>query len=387
MRRPTLSLVLVLSLLCVLGPAVRANKSVPVSGTVQVLTVGDLSLIAILGFANCTFKVDASSDNTKVASVQFKTTAGKKQKVMIKAESPGMAMVTVSTKEGSVGGCQGFDFTFPVMVTPDTKALLKMSKQESKAANAEIKKALGELVTAYCKELKTVVDDAKSGEISLDDALDQMDALSSIVSQTLSLVIGASSDTFFSAIWNSPAAQGFSGSNVDLLGLFPGGCGEVDSFSQNLKKAAEKAKKVVERKIKKAYMQLEKVAKKQDETILYLFQVFLGFPLPITPTPLPTPMPQVQPPAPPKPLMRTWTSSGRMTSSPLTRLEIAGLGDAGGGQVTVKVEGPDGFESEMMVNLDAECGFLAEFGGVKPGNYTVTLTQGTNSSSFKTIAI
>ena len=43
--------------------------------------------------------------------------------------------------------------------------------------------------------------------------------------------------------------------------------------------------------------------------------------------------------------------------------------------------------SKIIYSFTPRGGFVAEFKGVKPGNYRVTLTQGTNSSTFKTIAI
>ena len=35
----------------------------------------------------------------------------------------------------------------------------------------------------------------------------------------------------------------------------------------------------------------------------------------------------------------------------------------------------------VMVTLDANCRFLADFPGIKPGSYKVTITQGTREVS------
>ena len=374
-------------LLGALVPAATANDSKPVSGTLLPLNVGEWTSVTIGGFGGCKFEVEATSDDEKVATVEFKVdTQAKKHKVMVTGEGVGMTMITVSTKNGTVPGCQGFDFTFPVQVTPDKKLFLKDSKKALKDAGKAASSMFNDEVKLYCTAVDDVLALVKSGEFTFDELIDVISLDWSFVTRALDAKRNQALDDAFAAVWNTPNAMGFTTLDDDMLSYLPGGCGEWDKFEEGLEKQADKAAKKIRAKLKKAIKQVNKAAKEVEAVVLLLNQLFFAPPGLSVPLPLPADPAQMPAPPVPKPLRKTAVSSGRLSSAGVTRLDISGIGDEEGGQVTVSITGPDGFNDSEMLDLDDDCGFRASFTGIKPGHYTVTLSQNGVTTTFTTVA-
>ncbi len=384
MRRLSCVTALLVSLLFVFNPSLEANSSKPVSGTVLALNAGAWSTILIGGFASCGFEVQAMSSNEKVATVAFK--AGKKSKshkVMVRGESAGTAMVTVMTANSSNPGCQGFVFTFPVEISPDKKAFLKQGKQKLKQTTKQIGADLNVLIKELCDGIKDGEGLLKSGALSVGEALAATELGGAIFAGLIQTLVDGGINFAYTELWNRPEATGFTSLDSDLIGLTPGGCGDWDNFVAAAKKLEAKAVAKAEKKFKKFQKAVDKEAKKQQIELINAFLILTGQHPLLFSAPLPTPTPGTPPAAAPKPLTHNWTSSARESTDVMTRLRLAGTGDPGLGQVKVKIEGADGFEMELDLDLDADCNFVADFMNIPQGEYTVTMTQGTRSTSFK----
>ncbi len=386
MRRLLIHLAVFASLLAGLSPNLAANNSIPASGTTIKLIPSAFSLITVVGFGGCKFEIDASSSNEKVATVSFAEGPGKKFKVKVEGMDVGSAMITVSTKNGTVQGCEGFEFTFPVEVTADEKAFVKAGKKKLKDAGKAAKPILDTLVKEYCTEIDGLIELAKSGEIPLDIAIELLSIESAFIGGAFNQAVTDIVDQAANDLWTCPEAEGLSEISDSVLGFLPGGCGDWDKFEAGVEALADKAQKKIRAKLKKSIKQLDKIAKSIDAAVLILAQLFTTPPGLLTPVPLPANPAQTPPAAIPKPLRRTAITSGRLSSAGVTRLDISGIGADGAGQVTVSIEGPDGFSDSKMVDLDDACVFQASFDGIKPGHYSVTLTQNGVTTKFTAIA-
>ncbi|GJM21476.1 MAG: hypothetical protein DHS20C15_13910 [Planctomycetota bacterium] len=383
MRRTLLHFTLVVSLFSALNTELLANDSKPASGTEFSLLAAQIQVIQILGFAGCKFEIEATSSDEKVAMVSFNEGQAKKHKVQVEAMGVGSATITVSTKNGTNPGCQGFEFTFPVSVSADEKAFVKAGKMKLKDAGKEMKAALDDTVGEYCEGINALLKLVKAGEVSITDAIVLLSDVTALAAGDINRQVADLLDETEVALWNCPQAEGLDTFTDNILSFLPGGCGEWDKFESGAVSQAEKAIKKVRAKLKKAIKQLNKAAKQIEATVLILHQIFFGLPTTITPVPLPANPAQTPAPAIPKPLRKTSVASGRLSSTPVTRLDITGIGAMGGGQVTVDIVGPDGSSGQMMVDLEDDCTFRASFTGIKPGQYTVTLTQNGVTTTFK----
>lgn len=369
-----------------LSPEALANKANPASGSAVFLNPGDKQNVKVSGFGGCSFEVMLMTTDSKVVQLsQKKDGAAKGHNVTLEAVGVGTAMVTITTANGTNPGCQGFNFTYPVTVTPDTKDLQKAYKAETKSQLKLAKDALNAAIEEVCPAIDDVVDAVKDGEITPDDAIDALQDVGALAATGLADLARSAVDTSFGALFTSPEALEYLGIDPSVLRYLPGACGDYDKFEDQLEKLIGQAEKRFEKKIKKAIKDVEKIATKQGEAILFIFQTILGVPQPQTPVALPANPPQTPAPAPPKPLEKSWTSSGRLSSSGVSSLRIGGIADSG--QVSVEITGPDGFSDSDDFDVNEDCGWIADFGGIKPGVYTVKITQGDQSQTFTTVVV
>jgi hypothetical protein len=379
--------------LAVAAPVAEANKSKQKSGSKFKMTPGQKTTVTITGTQGCKFEAlhkNSGDTDPKVATVQTPSKAGKSQKVIITAVGPGETEVQLETQ--SVDDpinffCNGFLFEYFITVVPDNKAYLKQVKGKLKTKTADAKAILGLVTKSFCDQTKFLGGEVKAGNMTAEDALAQAFDAMQFVANALDVAIDEELDLAFTDIWTRNAEAGFFIMDGDLAGLLPGGCGDWDKFEDGIRKLADKTTKTMTKKYKALVKTIDKSLAKEDDSILQIFDI-LGFEFTVPPIPIPVPMPEAQPAPVPKPLKKNFTSSGRKSSSETTRLHIGGSADPDGGNVTVEITGPGGVMSSTSVPVDATgCDWEANFPTLAPGSYTVKLTQGTNTSTFTTLAI
>jgi hypothetical protein len=377
--------------LAVAAPVAEANKSKQKSGSKFKMTPGQKTTVTITGFKGCKFEAlhdNPGATDPKVASVQPPSQAGKSQKVTITAVGPGeteVNLVTQSVDDPIDFFCNGFTFQYFITVVPDNKAYLKQVKGKLKSKTKQVKEILDQVIDDFCDQVKFLGDEVKKGNMTGEDALASAHEAMQFVAIALDIGVDGELDLVFTDIWTRNAEAGFFIMDPDLAGLIPGGCGDWDKFEDGVRKLAGKTTKTMEKKYKALVKTIDKSA--SDDELVQIFDL-LGLDLTPAPIPIPVPTPETQPDPVPKELKKNFTSSGRWASSANTRLQIGGSADPGGGNVTVEITGPGGAMSSVEVPVNGtSCGWEADFPNLPPGSYTVTLTQGSNTSTFTTLAI
>ncbi len=364
-------------------PSALANKASPASGATFTLFPEQWASVNIKGFKKCDFSVTVMDFDPKVVSVSFNKEDAKKHRVDITAIAPGMTQVTIETV-GKDPNCNGFFFTYMVEVEADTKAFVKQAKGKLKDASKVAKDAGKDLVQTFCDDLSIVADGFLAGELTVDEALDEAFNDAQDLIDLMDFTLDPFLDATFADIWTRAVLGGLNQINDDVVGFLPGACGEWDQFEDGVRKEIDKAIKTLDKKLKKFEKTIDKALKGDDLDLLMVWafpEILLAVDDPVA---LPADPPTETPaPATPKNLEKSWNASGRLDDSAVGRLHTGGQADPGGGMVTITINGPDGATATVMSAVDGNCAWRAEFPGIKPGDYSVTATQGTNKITYK----
>jgi len=376
MRRHALRFPLLLACSVLLAPFAAANEAKPASGFVFEMDLGDQAAVSIVGTQGCTFEVGASSSNTGVAQVTARVGARKIHKVIIEAVGAGTADISISTFGGSIPNCEGFAFFYEVVVAADGKAFLKQAAAKLKAATKDIKAGLKDIELQFGQVVDDAVDAVKNGDLDIDDATDQAFDVGQDWVDFLDAELADFLDDVYEDVWGRAGEFGITELTPDLLELYDGGCGDWDKFVDGAHALVDRSVKVFTRELKVLTKASALAAAGVDDDFLFVFaQPDLAVEQD-DPVPLPSAEPVELPPPPEKPLARTWTSAGRLSSSSVSKLHIGGTADPNGPPVTVDIVGPDGTTAQLDATVDENCHWRADFGSLPPGSYTVTLSQG-----------
>ena len=377
-----LGTLLCLAFLLVAAPTAEANKFNPKSGTKLKLKMGQKTTISVTGFQGCKFEAlhyDPKSTDPEVVSVTTPGKEGKSQKVTIEAVGPGMTEVSIIT-QGESPSCNGFMATYAVEVEADPKAFLKQAKGKLKdgikSIKSELDTELGNICTLFDLAAGFATQqDASEAVPQVWDAMEELAAdLDGLVQQQL--------DDIYGDIWQRAEQYGFAQNTPELVGLLDGGCGDWDKFVNAAISLYDKAWDKLLKKYKKLIKTIDGKFKNTGENYLSLVEMPQVNTALTAPVPIPVPAPLPQPDPQPKPLKKHWSAAGRLSSSSTADLTIGGSADPGGGDVTVSMTGPGGAVTPVDASVGDDCNWQADFSGLTPGTYRVTLTQGGNTATF-----
>jgi hypothetical protein len=308
--------------------------------------------------------------------VTTRTGPRKSHKVVIEAVGAGTANITISTSNGSILNCQGFDFFYEVVVLPDSKAFVKQAKAKLKDATKGLKDGLKFLEAEFGGVVDDAVDAVKDGTVDIDDAADQAFEIGQDYVDFIDTEVEDFLDDVYEDVWGRAGEFGVTELTPDLLTLYDGGCGEWDKFVDGVDKLVDKSLGVFTREFKVLTKASALKAAGVDDDFLFVFahpQIVVEQDDPVQ---LPAAAPVDLPPSPLKPLAKTWTSAGRLSSSSVSKLHIGGTADPIGGSVTVFIVGPDSFTAQLVASVDENCHWRADFSSLPPGSYSVALNQG-----------
>ncbi len=388
MRSIPLSLLAVSLALFAAAPPVLANEAKPDSGTQLQIKVGECAFVTIKGFAGCKFDVNANSSQSGIVELSEPATQKPTHKLKIQGMSVGTTMVTFTTRNSTNPGCQGFSFMYPVTVSANPEAFDKQAKGKIKDAAKEIKDAQNDFVEFFCDELNLLLEDAKAGEVSTAEALDEFLTFTQSAIDSMSNGTNDGLNSFADDL--DARAESFGITSFDQIApsLLPGGCGDWDKLESGALKNALKAIDKILKKAKKFGKDLDALDEKNGgdgvTVLLYPANILVGQEAPpiggfVNPPP---------PPPLPKPLQRSWRASGRLLDQMNGRAHIGGTADPGAGQVTVTVTGPGGAMTTVMADVDAvTCKWTAKFPDLPKGPYNVSVTQGANGPVTSTMAV
>ena len=376
---PKSSKLFILSTLCLLAVTlpVMANKTIPPNGTVITMQSGETVTTKVLGTGGCTFAVLVSSEDEGVAQASAVDALKKKHAVTITAVGVGTTDITIFTSGKDVS-CSGFNFSYTVVVEPDLTAFVKQAKGKIKQAQLLAKEGVAVVNKLYCDELADISKHVKSGDLTVEEALDLAFDAYTEWADFYHLALDQFLDTTFEDIWTRNFEAGFLAFSDDLIGFLPGACGDWDKFEDKMKKLADKGVAQGLKKFKKLAKVLGKFAAGDDAELQVVIEhpeVLLEVDIPVA---LPAVVPQVPAEALPKALEKSWTGSGSLSTASDSGLIMGGSADPGEGDVTVTINGPDGFMESMTVPVNKECEWKVKFTGLPRGSYTVELSQGGN---------
>lgn len=378
MRMFSVGLSVLALLLFVATPPSLANQSKPPAGTlIKLKKLQQKQTVNIVGTQGCTFEISAESSDPSVVSVTRTEGAKKSHKVVIEAVGAGEATVTIETMEGSILSCEGFTFEFPVEVEFDAKGVIKNAKSQLKSGLSTAKDLVDTAFDLFCDDLAEIADAVLAGDLDPIEAYFEATAARADMYDDLAFELDQLYGETWVAMWGGIAF--FETLHPDLVTLFPGGCGEWDDFREDLNDLEDKASSKAEKKLKMFIKVLGKALDGDDDALL----VVSFFPEVLLEVDEPVVFPGSDPEAEPveeatKPLAKTWTSAGRLSTSETSRLQIGGQADPGDGNVTVTLNGPGGFTTNIDAMVGEDCAFRTEFADLTPGSYTVVLTQGDN---------
>lgn len=379
--------------LAIAAPDALANISIPASNTSFTLKPKQKKVVVIKGAQGCKFNVFAESSNPDAVKVTYSKLQKTAHVVRVEAVGPGGATVNIATENGTESFCQGFNFVYPVSVDATTKDFVNQARGKLRDASKDLRSLVLDIKKFYCSQLNDIIKDLVKGEIDSGQAGDQVFDAGQDLIDDLRGEVCPYLDDLYDEIWGRASEytlnEVFLDMTPEVVSFIPGGCGEWDRFEDALSREIDRAVDTVEQKTKSSFKALDKQALKEDADWLAILDppvlddIFGSMP----PVPLPAPVPQLVPPPPPKNLGYDWNLSGRLSSSPVSELKVGGVADPGAGMVNVQIDGPDGFSTSANVNVSDACTFKAEFSGLKPGAYVVTLTQGANGPVTKTMVV
>ncbi|HKE01728.1 MAG TPA: hypothetical protein VKE69_12005, partial [Planctomycetota bacterium] len=149
-----------------------ANDTIPANGTPISLIAGGTKVVVVVGFGGCTFEVNGMSSDMAVATVAANSPSATKHNMVITAAGVGTCVITLTTANGSVPGCQGFVFTFPITVTPNLKGALLQAKSKISAAAKDLKADLADIQSDLDDSYDAIGESLELGAITVDEAID-----------------------------------------------------------------------------------------------------------------------------------------------------------------------------------------------------------------------
>lgn len=368
------AIAVVLAAIAISVPAIFANKvSIP-SGSLIKLVVGEKATITVGGTQGCKFDVLTNSTNSKVAGVSPSSTQKPSHKVTIEGLAVGNSTVTLVTANGSIPQCQGFEFTYPVTVTPSSTAILAQAKTKIADAAADLKALYKAYLTEYCDILELAADGLADNSLSTAEVISQLIEFTDATIADMAADAEDLMEDLAADLTARGVAAGFTALTFPRT-LMMGGCGMWDAFITKALLDFDKAIEGLRKKAKAFAKQVDAADRKkggQGITVSIppaILTVGEGLLFIVDANPVP-------PPAPLKNLKITWAASARLNQNSTGELRTGGIADPTNGAVSVTITGPGGFSQTIPAAVDAKCTWSVSLAGLAPGQYVISASQG-----------